>query len=152
MRALKKGTITYSGTIPYVRLDDVQDILERLERICEMCGHGVHEIECDEPNGEYDHINGFHECGCPGPSKCEYDCSYCNGDSEDEIADWYDAHDAVTVVPFTFDDFPVITISERGIVKGHICTCLAPGMNYCEVHDGYGTEFDEYDPHRKGPE
>jgi hypothetical protein len=89
MRALKKGTITYTGTIPYVRLDAVQDVLEAFER---------------EEDG------------------CQYDCSYCHSD-EEELADWYDTHDAIAGE------------LRPGIVKSDICTCLAPGMNYCEVHD-----------------
>lgn len=33
---------------------------------CDMCGHDLHhDTDCGESTG-YDHINGFHECGCPG--------------------------------------------------------------------------------------
>lgn len=33
---------------------------------CDMCGHPSHgNTECDVETG-YDHLNGFHECGCPG--------------------------------------------------------------------------------------
>lgn len=33
---------------------------------CVLCGHAVHGVtDCDEPIG-YDHLNGDHECACPG--------------------------------------------------------------------------------------
>lgn len=36
-----------------------------------MCGHESHgDSDCPEQTG-YDHINGFHECGCPGPLQAQ---------------------------------------------------------------------------------
>lgn len=32
---------------------------------CTSCGHPAHDEECLEITG-YDHMNGDHECGCPG--------------------------------------------------------------------------------------
>lgn len=32
---------------------------------CRLCKHEIHNGECEE-HTDYDHINGFHECGCPG--------------------------------------------------------------------------------------
>jgi hypothetical protein len=35
-------------------------------RACDLCGHAKHDdAECGEVVG-YDHLNGDHECGCPG--------------------------------------------------------------------------------------
>lgn len=33
---------------------------------CDMCGHRPHDAAPCEAQAGYDHLNGFHECGCPG--------------------------------------------------------------------------------------
>ena len=47
---------------------DTRTILKALvtEEPCDMCQHSPHgDGECPESVG-YDHMNGDHECGCPG--------------------------------------------------------------------------------------
>lgn len=83
---------------------------------CPDCMHSAHaNTDCGAVVG-YDHLNGDHECGCVGEQRCDFDCDYCNGDEDEEIFD--------------------IELDRWVPVKSDICTCLAPGMNYCEVHDG----------------
>jgi hypothetical protein len=37
--------------------------------LCEMCQHAAHSGgDCEVIVG-YDHMNGDHECGCPGPDE-----------------------------------------------------------------------------------
>ena len=38
---------------------------DSMPEVCRGCDHAPHEDECEEVVG-YDHMNGDHECGCPG--------------------------------------------------------------------------------------
>jgi hypothetical protein len=60
---------------------------------CEFCGHAFHhEDECEEVTG-YDHMNGDHECGCPGTPPARDALAHLiegidyRQDTPDEIAD-----------------------------------------------------------------
>lgn len=119
MRLLNKGTIVYTGTVAYVRLDAVQDAAESLEPSCEFdCSY------CQDDEDE------------PEPIRCTARCSqYPN--CQHDWSPWMKS--------------PTGALDPRNAWmdgKPGICTCLAGDINYCEVHDEYGTEFDEYE----GPE
>lgn len=46
--------------------DAVRAVMGILAGRCDLCGHALHgDSECGEAVG-YDHLNGDHECGCPG--------------------------------------------------------------------------------------
>ena len=113
---------------PYVSRDTLLAEIDWLEKDfgpvpCNGCGHPKHgNTECGAVTG-YDHLNGDHECGCMGELRCDFDCDQCVSEDDEPF---------MLVEDWSLDGKPTL---RPGIVKSHICTCLAGDINYCEVHD-----------------
>lgn len=49
------------------------------DALCDMCDHSLHhDTECGESTG-YDHLNGDHECGCPGSMATQLEQAWMDG-------------------------------------------------------------------------
>ena len=145
LRELKKGTITYTGTIPYVRLDDVERVLESMRDQCEACGHDLHtDSDCGEADGTYDHLNGFGECGCPGTLQEQlaeaWDTGYAAGD--------LDGHNNNTGTSRAFVnpyrdyesiEFPVVAEKDARALPENVA--LHTMMDFYQHEDGRGCAY-----------
>ena len=66
------------------------EFAQSVEPVCDMCDHPLHgNSDCGVEAG-YDHINGSHECGCPGSLQAQMQDARAEG--------WETAHDAYCVV------------------------------------------------------
>ena len=79
----------------------------RSQRECDMCGHeNHHDTECGEVTG-YDHLNGDHECGCPGSLATQLAQAWDEG--ANAAVEAYNAGTRMTLrarIPFPADENP----------------------------------------------
>lgn len=66
VRILGKTYSAAHSAVAYDGAGNADYILGPETKICASCSHPAHaDVECEEITG-YDHLNGDHNCGCPG--------------------------------------------------------------------------------------